>query len=114
MTTPITVQSAGFSSAPQIDHDDLPAIAAAGYRAIVCNRPDGEGGIDQPASDALAAAARRHGLAFAYLPVVPGQISDAQVDAFAELLRTLPGPVLGYCRSGVRATTLHQRSQART
>ncbi len=34
MTTPITVQSAGFSSAPQLLPDDLPAIAAAGYRAI--------------------------------------------------------------------------------
>jgi len=112
MTTPITVQGAGFSSAPQIHPDDLPAIAAVGYRAIVCNRPDGEGGVDQPTSDELAAAARTHGLAFAYLPVVPGQISDAQVDAFTELLRTLPGPVLGYCRSGARATTLYQRSQA--
>ena len=28
---------------PQITAADLAGIAAAGYRSIICNRPDGEG-----------------------------------------------------------------------
>ena len=36
-----------LSVSPQISADDISAIAQAGYRAIVCNRPDGEA-ADQP------------------------------------------------------------------
>ena len=32
---------------PQILVSDLPALAQAGFKAIICNRPDGEG-ADQP------------------------------------------------------------------
>ena len=32
-----------LSVSAQIRPEDLPALAAAGYRAVVCNRPDGEG-----------------------------------------------------------------------
>ncbi|WP_224019988.1 beta-lactamase hydrolase domain-containing protein, partial [Burkholderia vietnamiensis] len=31
-----------LSVSPQIAATDLPALQAAGVRAIVCNRPDGE------------------------------------------------------------------------
>ena len=33
------------SVSPQIAVKDIAAIRAAGYRAIICNRPDGEGDI---------------------------------------------------------------------
>ena len=36
-----------LSVSAQIGADDIRAIAEAGYRAIVCNRPDGEA-ADQP------------------------------------------------------------------
>jgi sulfide:quinone oxidoreductase len=36
-----------LSVSPQIAAADLPALHAAGIRAIICNRPDGEG-PDQP------------------------------------------------------------------
>ena len=38
----------GFAVAPQIDENDVQAIADAGYKTIIANRPDGEGGIAQP------------------------------------------------------------------
>ncbi len=46
-----------------------------------------------------------------YLPVVPGQINDSHVSQFKTAIETLPpGPVLGYCKLGMRAKTLYQRA----
>jgi len=39
--------SAELSVIPQTAAADMPAIKAAGFRAVICNRPDGEG-ADQP------------------------------------------------------------------
>jgi uncharacterized protein (TIGR01244 family) len=97
--------NAGLSVSPQILPDDVAAIAAAGFRSVVCNRPDGEG-ADQPAFAAIEAAARAAGLQAAYLPVVSGQVKDADVEAVATLFATLPKPVFAYCRSGTRSATL--------
>ena len=36
-----------LSVSPQITAEDVAAIRDAGFRAIICNRPDGEG-ADQP------------------------------------------------------------------
>ena len=45
---------------PQIAAMDMAAIKAAGYRAIICNRPDGEG-ADQPSFEEIEAAAKAEG-----------------------------------------------------
>ena len=50
-------------------------------------------------------------LEFFYLPVVPGQINDSHVSQFKTAMETLPGPVLGYCKLGMRAKTLYQRAR---
>jgi len=101
----------GFCVAPQLNPEDLSALAAAGIRSLVCNRPDGEAD-DQPGSQAMAAAAAAQGLEFAYLPVISGAIGDADIHAFAAALEQLPGPVLAYCRTGTRSATLWALSQA--
>ncbi|MBY0242843.1 MAG: TIGR01244 family phosphatase [Burkholderiaceae bacterium] len=84
---------------------DLQQIAAAGVRAIICNRPDGEAG-DQPGFREIADAAQALGLAAHYLPVTPGQLSERQASEFEQLVQALPKPVLAYCRSGMRSTSL--------
>jgi uncharacterized protein (TIGR01244 family) len=38
-------------------------------------------------------------------------MTAADVVRFAELLRTLPGPVLAYCRTGTRCTNLFAAAQ---
>ena len=100
-----------LSVAAQIGAEDAPAIAAAGFRAVICNRPDGES-PGQPESRRIEAAVRAAGLAFAYLPVISGAVADEQGEAFGALLAELPGPVLAYCRSGTRCTALWSLSQA--
>ena len=38
--------------------------------------------------------------------MVSGQLSDAQVQEFADALDALPRPVLAFCRTGTRSTML--------
>ncbi|OHD06286.1 bifunctional protein tyrosine phosphatase family protein/NAD(P)/FAD-dependent oxidoreductase [Sphingopyxis sp. RIFCSPHIGHO2_12_FULL_65_19] len=97
--------NARLSVSPQIRPEDVPAIAAAGFRSIICNRPDGEE-AGQPTSAAMAAAAQANGLAFTHLPVVAGKLADTDAALMANALAHLPGPVLAYCRSGSRSEKL--------
>jgi len=95
----------------QIAVDDLPAIAAAGYRSILCNRPDHEG-TDQPTFQQIEQAALACGLMARYLPVISGGVTPADGLAFGQLLDVLPSPVLAYCRSGARSTSLWNLAQS--
>lgn len=97
----------------QITVADLPALAAQGYRAIICNRPDGEE-PGQPPVAGIEAAAAKLGLQFRNLPVTSGQITDADARAFGQMVQDLPGPVLAYCRSGARCGTLWSMASAQT
>lgn len=91
--------------APQISPADVPAIAAAGYVAIVNNRPDGED-AGQPDGAAIRAAAQAAGLRYAEIPVTQAGFSRPQVDAMAAEMAAAGGPVLAYCRSGTRSCNL--------
>lgn len=99
---PLTDQ---LSVSPQIAAADMPAIAAKGFRSIIDNRPDHEEAA-QPLSADLALAAHQAGLHWRHIPVVSGAMTDEQVRRFSEALRQLPGPVLAFCRSGMRSSAL--------
>ncbi len=105
--------SDALSVSPQISPADIARARALGFRAIVCNRPDGEG-ADQPAFAEIEAAARAEGLQARYVPVVAGLVRDEDAAAMAVALRELPGPVLAYCRTGTRSATLWSLSEAAT
>ncbi|MCK0150078.1 bifunctional protein tyrosine phosphatase family protein/NAD(P)/FAD-dependent oxidoreductase [Marivita sp. S6314] len=94
-----------FAVSPQITPGDLPALKIAGYRAIICNRPDGEG-ADQPVFEEIEAAAKAVGIEVRYVPVQSGMVKDADVEAFGAALAELQRPVLAYCRTGTRSATL--------
>lgn len=108
---PLTRIDADFSFSPQIDVEDLSNIKAAGFKSVICNRPDNEDGGVHPDHNLLEASANKLGLEFAYLPVVPGQMNDTNVADFKTIIGKLPGPTLGYCRMGMRAKTLYERSR---
>lgn len=102
----------GLFVSPQISAEDVPAIAAEGIKAIIGNRPDGEGGPEQPSLDAIRAAAAAAGIEFCAIPFTAGQQTLQDVDAFSRALDKLPGPVLAYCRTGSRSSQIWAMARA--
>lgn len=93
-----------YSVSPQILPEDVPTLAKAGFRSVMCNRPDGEE-FGQPDFAQIEAAAKAEGLEVCWIPVVGGVSPDA-LEAFRAALDDMPGPMLAYCRSGTRCTML--------
>jgi len=110
MTVPLstTALSPDVSVAPQLGPEDMTSVAAAGFKSVIINRPDFEGGAEQPASADVMAAAFAAGLRCVYQPVVSGGMTADDVVRFAELINALPAPVLAYCRTGTRCTVLYR------
>ncbi|RWN56806.1 TIGR01244 family sulfur transferase [Mesorhizobium sp.] len=94
-----------YSVSGQIQPEEVAAIKAAGFKSVICNRPDDEQ-PGQPSADTVKAAVKAAGLTFRYIPVVSGQITAQNVEDQAEALDELEGPVFAYCRSGARCTNL--------
>ncbi len=101
-----------FAVAPQLAPDDMAAVAAAGFRSVINNRPDGEGGPSQPANADIERAARAAGLEYRYQPVNGAAIQPQDVATFSDLVENLPGPVLAFCRSGTRCGNLFRLASA--
>jgi sulfide:quinone oxidoreductase len=99
---PITPE---YSVAPQILPEDVQAIADAGYKSIMCNRPDGEE-LGQPDFAAIEAEAQKAGLEVRWVPIGGMGPRPEDVAAFAEALKDMPQPMLAYCRTGTRSTML--------
>jgi len=97
-----------FAVAPQLQPEDMQTLANAGFKSVIINRPDFEGGVEQPTSADVMAAAKAAGLEVEYLPVISGRITADDVQHFSELINRLPAPVLAFCRSGTRSATLYQ------
>lgn len=95
---------------PQILPEELPALAEAGFRVLINNRPDDEVGAAED-SAAMRAAAEAAGLSYHYIPFRPGQITPEMIAAQAEALAQ-PGPKAAYCRSGNRSTVLWALTRA--
>lgn len=99
-----------LSVSEQVLPEDIATLAAAGFRSIICNRPDGEG-ADQPSFAEIDTAAKAAGLQAAYLPIVSGKVADADALAFGMAMDSLPKPILAYCRTGTRSATLWSLSE---
>lgn len=110
MSLPFSPIAADVCVAPQLDPAAMAEAAAAGFRSVMNNRPDFEGGPDQPTSAAIEAAARAAGLEYRHLPVAGNYQSPEQIAACAQLLEALPRPVLMFCRSGARSTRLYAQA----
>ena len=97
---------ANIAVAPQILADDIGDIAAAGFKSIICNRPDGESADQVPYAD-IESAALAAGIPIRSIPVVSGAITIDNVRDMKSALADLPKPVFAYCRSGARCTNLY-------
>jgi uncharacterized protein (TIGR01244 family) len=97
--------TSGLSVAGRLDRAEIDALAGAGVRTIVNNRPDGEDPGQLPAAEARRIA-EAHGIAYHHIPITAATLSRADVDAFAAVLRGAPAPVVAHCRSGTRSALL--------
>jgi uncharacterized protein (TIGR01244 family) len=102
--------SATLAVSPQILPEDVPALAEAGFKVLINNRPDEEVGPDID-HDVMAEAAAKAGMSYQYLPFHPGQITPQLISDFASATGG-QGPVIAYCRSGNRCTVLWALTQA--
>ena len=95
----------------QLEPAAMREVAQLGFRAVVNNRPDHEGGPDQPTSRDIEQAAHAAGLAYRHLPVSGAYQSPEEASQLAHLLNELPRPLLLFCRSGARSARLYMLAQ---
>lgn len=108
---PVQAIAADVCVAPQLTPEAMAEAARLGFKSIVNNRPDFEGGADQPTSADIGTAARAAGLEYRFLPVSGGYQSPEEAAQMAQLLQELPRPVLMFCRSGARSARLYGLAQ---
>jgi uncharacterized protein (TIGR01244 family) len=105
--------AADFSVAGQIEIQDVATLRNAGFKSVICNRPDNED-TSQTSADILRTAVLAAGLEHRFIPVSGTYgASDENVEATIVALDELPRPILAYCRSGARSTTLYQMAVMR-
>lgn len=109
---PLAELAPGLSAAGKLDRADIEALARAGVKTIINNRPDGEDPGQLAAADARRLA-ESLGIAYHHIPVTAVSLSRADVDAFASALKAAPQPVVVHCRSGTRSTLLWALSRLR-
>ncbi|WIY25276.1 TIGR01244 family sulfur transferase [Parasedimentitalea psychrophila] len=90
---------------PQIAAEDLQALAEAGFKAVICNRPDAEVPPSHQAN-AIRVAAEAAGLRFEELPLTHQTMTAENVARQRALAEVCDGPVLAYCASGTRCSVI--------
>ena len=89
---------------------DIAAVVAAGFRSVICNRPDGESS-DQPCCGDIEAVVKAHGLVWRSQPVRSGAvtIADARSSGAARRVAEAGARLLPV---GTRCATLWSLSEA--
>lgn len=99
------------AASPQVQAADMAAIAEAGYKVVINNRPDGEA-MGQPSSEELRAAAEALGLEYHYYPLNAFNYPGDDLPAMGGLFDDPARPVFAFCRSGTRSTNLWINTRA--
>jgi sulfide:quinone oxidoreductase len=92
-----------FAVAGQLVEADFQKLAAAGFKSILANRPDGEdvAQVSVARSKELAEAA---GMQFQFVPLTMSDVLEpATAAATRAAMQSMPGPILAFCRSGTRS-----------
>lgn len=100
-----------LSVSGQITPLDIDTLKNMGFKAIICNRPDREG-EGQPLFSQIETAARQAGLNAYYLPAQSGKVTEEHAREFGKLVAESPKPILAFCRTGMRSTTMWDLSQS--
>ncbi|UUX48605.1 TIGR01244 family sulfur transferase [Nisaea acidiphila] len=94
----------------QIQPSDMKAVAEAGFKLVINNRPDGEEPGQPPESD-LRAAAEAAGLSYQFIPMTLPTLTPDVVLQQHGAIESVEGEVFAFCRSGTRSTILWALSQ---
>jgi uncharacterized protein (TIGR01244 family) len=100
-----------YAVSPQIEPEDMAALAQAGFTTIINNRPCSE---IQPShqADAMQIAADAAGLTFVVLPATHATLTPVLAARQRQACAQSEGPVLAYCASGTRCTIIWAMMQA--
>jgi len=92
-----------FAVMGALQEGDFAEIAAAGFKSVLSNLPDGEAAAHLGCRQEAELAAHA-GLGFRHVPASKADLfTDRVVDGVGAALRALPGPVLAHCASGQRS-----------
>lgn len=94
-----------YAVSGQVLPTQIPALAEAGFKTIICARPDNED-YGQPSFAEVASAAEAAGMKAVHVPVA-GAMGQGTFIRFERAMKDMPKPVLSYCRSGGRAASLY-------
>lgn len=95
--------SPDLAVSPQITPADVPAIVSAGFRTVICNRPDSENPPELHAA-VIAQAVEAAGLTFLNLPFDGSTMTAEVIVKLRDMIASADAPVLAYCRTGTRCT----------
>lgn len=94
-----------YAVSPQISAEDAAAIAEAGFKRVICNRPDAEVPRSHQAA-AIEQAVRAAGMEFEVLELTHQTMTPENVARQREYAESCAGPVLAYCASGTRCSVV--------
>ena len=94
-----------YAVAGQISADDVAGIANAGFKTVICNRPDGEDMGQADFAD-IKSACEEHNMRCFHIPMVGSNLTEDIVRAQLQAMSGSDGGVLAYCRSGDRSTVI--------
>ncbi|MFS8048727.1 bifunctional sulfur transferase/dioxygenase Blh [Rhizobium sp. BR 314] len=86
--------------------EDIQALAGEGFTTLINNRPDREENT-QSGTQVESKEANRLGLSYAFIPVTPDTITEADVRAFQKTVLDSKGPVFAHCKTGTRSLSLY-------
>jgi uncharacterized protein (TIGR01244 family) len=109
---PLMELAPGVTAAGALTRDNIEALAAAGTKVIVNNRPDGEDPGQLAAEEARELCEAR-GIAYHHIPFVAATLTREHIDAFAAVLKSAAGPLVAHCRSGTRSTMIWALTRVR-
>ncbi|MEM6308707.1 MAG: TIGR01244 family sulfur transferase [Pseudomonadota bacterium] len=100
-----------FYAAPQLNPEDMMALASAGFTTVICNRPDAEVPPSHQAQ-AMQDAARSAGLDFHFLPLTHDTFTAENIAKQRSISDAASGACVAYCASGTRSTFAWAMAQA--
>ncbi|GLR63342.1 TIGR01244 family sulfur transferase [Marinospirillum insulare] len=94
----------------QLNAEQIKALAEAGIKTLIFNRPDAEE-LGQPATAELQKQAEALNMQWIFQPVISGQVTDEEGVEFGQLYAAAAKPVVAFCRTGARCGCLWALSQ---